>query len=168
MMRNSAAGTTLLRLTGALCTCAGLYWSSIPAAAGNDRIAIGVILPLSGEAAHWGIPARSGAELAVEQVNRAGGGGAATLELAVEDDRCNPTEGVSAFNKIMAAASPSAVLGAVCSGVTLAVAPLAETRRTVLISPASTSPKLTGAGEFIFRVVPPGSRRGKVFAEYVY
>jgi len=37
-----------------------------------------------------------------------------------------------------------------------------------LISPASTSPKLTGAGEFIFRVVPSGSLRGKLFAEYLY
>jgi hypothetical protein len=41
----------------------------------------------------------------------------------------------------------------------LAIAPHADTRKVVLISPASTSPKLTGAGDFIFRVIPSGSKR---------
>src|SRR5262249_18515527 len=76
--------------------------------------------------------------------------------------------GVAAFDKIMAAANPPVVLGAVCSGVTLAVAPLADRRQTVLISPASTSPKLTEAGDFIFRVIPSGGLRGKVFADYIH
>ena len=107
--------------------------------------------------------------MAVEEINHAGGIGGRSLALVVEDDRCSPADGVSAFNTIMASAkSPVAVLGAVCSGVTLALAPLAEFRKVVLISPASTSPKLTGAGDFIFRVVPSGSVRGQVFAEYLY
>jgi branched-chain amino acid transport system substrate-binding protein len=50
----------------------------------------------------------------------------------------------------------------------LAIAPLAEQRRIVLISPASTSPKLTEAGDFIFRVIPSGAVRGKVLADYLY
>jgi branched-chain amino acid transport system substrate-binding protein len=50
----------------------------------------------------------------------------------------------------------------------LAIAPFAETRKTVLISPASTSPKLTNAGDFIFRVVPSASLRASVFAEYLH
>jgi branched-chain amino acid transport system substrate-binding protein len=68
----------------------------------------------------------------------------------------------------MAATNAPVILGAVCSSVTLAIAPLAEARKTVLISPASTSPKLTNAGDFIFRVIPSGSVRAKVFAEYIY
>src|SRR5437879_871265 len=97
-----------------------------------------------------------------------GGLAVASLALVVEDDRCQPADGISAFNKIMAATNPPAILGAVCSGVTLAIAPLAEARKTVLISPASTSPKLTNAGDFIFRVIPSGSLRAKVFSEYIY
>jgi branched-chain amino acid transport system substrate-binding protein len=137
-------------------------------AAETGSITIGAVLPLTGEAAHWGIPPRNGAEMAVDEVNRAGGIGGRRLALVVEDDRCQPGDGISAFNRIMAAASPAAILGAVCSGVTLAIAPLAETRKTVLISPASTSPKLTNAGDFIFRVIPSGSLRAKVLAEYIY
>jgi branched-chain amino acid transport system substrate-binding protein len=137
-------------------------------AAASDSLTIGAVLPLTGEAAHWGIPPRNAAEMAVDELNRAGGIGGRKLALVVEDDRCQSADGIAAFNKIMAVANPPAILGAVCSGVTLAIAPLAEVRKTVLISPASTSPKVTDAGDFIFRVVPSGIVRAKVFAEYIY
>jgi branched-chain amino acid transport system substrate-binding protein len=161
--------TLVLRIACLVSACGVLGWNAVLSAADSDQISIGAVLPLSGDAAHWGIPARTGAELAVHEINAAGGLGGRSLALVVEDDRCSPADGVSAFNTIMASAKPPvAVLGAVCSGVTLALAPLAESHKVVLISPASTSPKLTGAGDFIFRVVPSGSVRGKVFAEYLY
>jgi branched-chain amino acid transport system substrate-binding protein len=161
--------TLVLRIACLVSACGVLSWNAVLSAADSDQISIGAVLPLSGDAAHWGIPARTGAEMAVEEINHAGGIGGRSLALVVEDDRCSPADGVSAFNTIMASAKPPvAVLGAVCSGVTLALAPLAESHKVVLISPASTSPKLTGAGDFIFRVVPSGSVRGKVFAEYLY
>jgi len=138
------------------------------AAAESAPIMIGALLPLTGEAAHWGIPPRNAAEMAVDEINRAGGIGGRKLALMIEDDRCLPPDGISAFNRIMATANPAVFLGAVCSGVTLAVAPLAEARRTVMISPASTSPKVTDAGDFIFRIIPSGSVRGKIFAEYLH
>src|SRR3989440_828888 len=140
------------RVLGVAClvsACGVLSWNAVFSAAESDPITIGAVLPLTGEAAHWGIPARTGAELAVHEINAAGGIGGRSLALVVGDDRCNPAEGVLAFNTIMASAKPPvAVLGAVCSSVTLALAPLAESRKVVLISPASTSPKLTGAGDF--------------------
>jgi branched-chain amino acid transport system substrate-binding protein len=139
-----------------------------PAAADSDVISIGAVLPLSGEAAHWGTPPRDAAELAIDEINATGGIGGRKLQLLVEDDRCRVADGLSAFNRIMAAAAAPVVLGAVCSGVTLAIAPLAESRKTVLISPASTSPKLTNAGDFIFRVIPSAALRAQVFAEYLY
>jgi len=164
--------TAVLRIASALGACAATSLGSVSAAADNEPTTIGAILPLTGDAAHWGIPPRNGAELAVDEINAAGGLGGRKLKLIVEDDRCQPAEGIAVFDKIMASANPPAILpailGAVCSGVTLAVAPLAEARKTVLISPASTSPKVTDAGDFIFRVIPSGDLRGKVFAEYLY
>jgi branched-chain amino acid transport system substrate-binding protein len=152
----------------AVLTWGAPFWNSMPSAAESDVVTIGAVLPLTGEAAHWGIPPRNAAEMAVGEVNRAGGIGGRKLALVVEDDRCQPADGISAFNKIMSAANPPVILGAVCSGVTLAIAPLAEARKTVLISPASTSPKVTNAGDFIFRVIPSGSVRAKILAEYIY
>ena len=152
----------------AVSACVALCCDPISAAGESDPMTIGLVLPLTGEAAHWGIPPRNGAELAAAEINNHGGVARRKLALMVEDDRCNPADGIAAFEKIMAATNTPAILGAVCSSVTLAIAPHAESRKAVLISPASTSPRLTGAGEFIYRVIPSGSLRGKVFAEYVY
>jgi branched-chain amino acid transport system substrate-binding protein len=160
--------TLAVQIADALTICVVILSNSIPAAAEEAPITIGVVLPLTGEAAHWGIPPRDGAEMAVEEINQAGGIGGRKLALVVEDDRCQPAEGIAAFNRIVAAKNPAAILGAVCSGVTLAMAPHAEARHTVLISPASTSPKVTDAGDFIFRVIPSGALRGTIFAEYLF
>jgi branched-chain amino acid transport system substrate-binding protein len=150
---------------GSVISC-GVMPSSLVRAA--EPITIGAVLPLSGDAARWGIPPRNAAELAIDEINGAGGIDGQTLRLMAEDDRCQPADGVAAFNKIMAAVTTPVILGAVCSSSTLAIAPLAEASKTVLISPASTSPKVTNAGDFVFRVISSGSLRGKVFAEYLY
>jgi branched-chain amino acid transport system substrate-binding protein len=167
-MIEKLVGTIVLRTACALGACGLAASGSLSTAAENEPITIGVVLPLTGAAAHWGIPPRDGAELAVEQINAAGGVGGRALKVVVEDDRCQPADGAAAFDKIMASANPPAILGAVCSGVTLAMAPLAEARKTALISPASTSPKVTNAGDFVFRVIPSADLRGRIFAEYLY
>ena len=74
---------------------------------------------------------------------------------------------MSAFNKL-AAENVKVIMGAVASSVTLAVAPLADRDHILLISPASTSPKITAAGDFVFRVIPSDDLRGRVFAEYMF
>ena len=133
-----------------------------------EIIKIGGILPLTGDAAQWGIPPRNGAQLAVDEINAKGGVAGKRLVLTVEDTRCEPKEGVSAFSKLLAEQDIKIVLGGVCSSVTLAVAPLAERNHILLVSPASTNPKITSAGDFIFRVIPSDDLRGKVFAEYLF
>jgi branched-chain amino acid transport system substrate-binding protein len=167
-MNSRTSGVVVRVLACAVGLCGVLSLLSSSLATKSDTLTIGVVLPLTGEAAHWGVAARRGAELAVDGLNAAGGIGGRQVALMVEDDRCQAGDGIAAFNRIMAAARPPAVLGAVCSGVTLAIAPLAEQQRTVLISPASTSPKLSEAGDFIFRVIPSGALRGKVLADYLY
>ncbi|MBI2989059.1 MAG: ABC transporter substrate-binding protein [Deltaproteobacteria bacterium] len=134
----------------------------------TSEIRIGAILPLTGSAAQWGTPPRDAALLAVEEINSKGGIKGRKIKLEIEDDKCEPTAGVSAIQKILATGKPVAILGAVCSSVTLAIAPIAESNKVVLISPASTSPLITNAGDYIFRVIPSDALRGKVFAEYVY
>jgi len=164
-MTTRSVATVVLAI---VCTY-GILSSNTSAAGENDPIAIGGVLPLTGEAARWGIPPLNAAEMAIDEINHLGGIGGRKLTLVVQDDRCQPANGVSAFNKVMESPNPpAAVLGAVCSSVTLAIAPIAQARKTVLISPASTSPKLTHAGDFFFRVIPSGGLRGMVFADYLY
>lgn len=139
-----------------------------PAPAGGGTLTIGALLPLTGDAAQWGTPARNAAQLAVDEINATGGVNGQHVALAVEDDRCDAKEGVSAFNKLVAAHKTPVVLGAVCSSVTLAVAPVANREHVTLISPASTNPKITEAGDYMFRVIPSDNLRGEIFAEYLY
>jgi len=134
----------------------------------DNTITIGAVLPLTGGSAQWGIPPRDAALLAVAEVNAKGGIKGKQIALEIEDDKCEPASGVAAAQKLLASRRPIALLGAVCSSVTLAIAPIAESNKLVLISPASTSPLLTNAGDNIFRVIPTDALRGKVFAEYVY
>ncbi len=134
----------------------------------KETIKIGLILPLTGDAADWGIPPRNGAQLAVDEINKNGGINGKLIELIIEDDVCDPAKGVAAMNKIISIDKPVAVVGAVCSSVTLAIAPIAEKNKIVLISPASTNPKITDAGDYIFRVIPSDELRGQVFAEHIY
>ena len=132
-------------------------------------IPIGAILPLTGQAAQWGVPAKQGVELAVEQINAGGGVVGRRLKLYIQDSAGDPKTAVSAFQSLLVKRPDiQAVVGAVASSETLAIAPIAERRRVVLISPASTNPRITDAGDFIFRDIPTDALRGKVFAEYVF
>lgn len=134
----------------------------------DNEIKIGAVLPLTGPNAQWGIPPQRGALLAVEEANADGGINGKKIVLLSEDSQCEPQKGVSAFRKIISDKDIKAVLGAVCSSVTLAIAPIAEKNKIILISPASTNPKISQAGDYIFRVIPSDALRGKVFAEYLY
>src|SRR5882672_6280877 len=50
-----------------------MFFGVVSAAAENEPITIGALLPLTGDAAHWGIPPRDAAELAIDEINNAGG-----------------------------------------------------------------------------------------------
>lgn len=134
----------------------------------NDVIKIGVIVPLTGSTGQWGFSTKEGAVLAVEEVNSHGGIKSKKLELVVVDDQCSSAKGIKETQELIKSVKPIAILGAVCSGVTLAIAPLADKHGVVLISPASTSPAITNSGNYIFRVIPSDQLRAKVFAEYIY
>ena len=126
---------------------------------GQASINIGVMLPLSGDASTYGISARKGAELAYKEL----GLKKEKVNLVFEDSQCDGKNAVNAINKLINVEKVVAVLGELCSSATLAVAPIAEKNKVVLISPGSTSPKITTAGDYIFRTIPTDARQG-VFA----
>ncbi|MFA5954221.1 MAG: penicillin-binding protein activator [Patescibacteria group bacterium] len=125
-------------------------------------VKIGWIGPLSGAAASYGESIKRGVEMAAKEVN------AGTVELIYEDTKCEGADAVNAVTKLISVDHVSAIIGEVCSGATLAAAPIANQDETVLISPASTSPKLSEAGRYIFRTVPSDTLQGSYGAELVY
>jgi branched-chain amino acid transport system substrate-binding protein len=132
----------------------------------ESMIRIGAILPLSGEGAGYGEAAKKGMELAVEQINASGGVGGTSIQIIYEDTQGDPKTGVAAFQKLVTVDKVQAVVGDLLSSVTLSVAPIANSRKVVLLSPSSSSPKITTAGDYIFRNCPSDVYEGTIMAKF--
>ena len=128
-------------------------------------ITLGAIIPLSGEVAAVGVPIEKAAELAVEEINKAGGINGRQLKLTVRDGRCDAREAVNAAETFISIDHVSVIFAGGCSSETLAVAPLAERARVILFSPSATSPEITNAGEYVFRNAPSDASQGRLLAE---
>src|SRR3989344_734004 len=136
--------------------------------AGGGTITLGGILPLSGGAAAYGIPVQQGMQLAVEEINELGGVNGKMLEIVYEDTQCSSTMAANGIQKLISEDGVQAVVGEMCSSATLPASVIAEQNGVVLISPASTSPALTNAGDYIFRTVPSDTVQAKQTAELVH
>lgn len=96
-------------------------------AAAAQGVTIGVLTPLTGGAAGTGQAQRAGFELALEEINAAGGVLGAPLAIIIEDTQANPAVGLAAFEKLMTEDGVEFIAGGFSSGVTLA---LVESFRT--------------------------------------
>lgn len=119
---------------------------------GKEPIKIGFIGPLSGELASWGENQRSAIELGWGQIISRGGVNGRKVEVIYEDSQCDPAKGVLAAKKLIEVDKVIAIIGDTCSSSVLAIAPLAEQNKILLISPSAGSDKITQAGDYVFRV----------------
>ncbi|MDR1215635.1 MAG: ABC transporter substrate-binding protein [Treponema sp.] len=117
----------------------------------TDAIVIGGIFPLSGPVAVYGMECKNGIELAVEEINAAGGINGTKLVLISEDDEGNPEKTVNAYKKLTTSDKVNIIIGSLTSGCTQAITSLAQAQKVVLVAPAATMGSITDAGEFIFR-----------------
>lgn len=136
---------------------------------GGDQgpIKIGFLGPLTGDAAPYGVDMLNGTKMAVEEINAAGGIKGRMIELIAEDGRCTGADAASATQKLVNVDKVVAILGGGCSGETLAAAPIAEAAGVVMISPLSSSPDVTMAGDFIFRNYPSDALKTKAMAAFL-
>ncbi len=114
-------------------------------------IKVGIILPMTGAKEGFGRSTLAGAELAVEQINAAGGVMDRPLKLIVEDTRSEPGQAAAAV-KALVGKGVSALIGEVTSEATLEAAPAAVEAGLPLIVPAATHPDVTKAGPMVFRI----------------
>lgn len=132
----------------------------------ENTILVGAILPLSGDIAEYGKRCKNGIDIAVEEINSAGGINGIKVSVLYEDSRGNPKEGVAAINKLVNVDKVKFIVGAVASSVTLAIEPIATKNKVILFSPASSSPKLTGISQYFFRDWPSDIFEAKVLADF--
>jgi len=136
-------------------------------AAAQAQIKIGVAGPLTGSNAAFGTQLKTGGDLAVADINAAGGVlGQKLVEISV-DDACDPKQAVTAANTLV---SDGVVMvdGHFCSASSIPASKVYTDNGVLQISPASTNPKYTDEGSaFTFRVCGRDDQQGKVAAEYI-
>lgn len=137
-------------------------------------VVVGVAASLNLAGIGW--PQVNSVQLAVDQVNAAGGidvnGTMFSVALAVADDQCNPAQAVAAANALLAAGAV-AVVGHSCSGASMAAAPVYGAAGVAMVSPSATGPQLTQQGlANVFRTVPhdgsPGASLGRYFGSSLH
>ena len=132
----------------------------------DDVIKLGSILSLTGGVATYGKEIKDGLELAVQNINEQGGIKGKKIEVIYEDDQSTPKGSVNAIQKLISVNKVKVIIGAISSSNTLAIAPIAEQSKVVLFSPASSSPKITHAGDYVFRNYPSDLLEGKEVANF--
>jgi branched-chain amino acid transport system substrate-binding protein len=130
---------------------------------------VGVIMPLSGPNAQFGINSRNGLELAADEINAAGGIaelGGAKINLVVADATSTPTTAGNVAQRLITQQDITAVLGAFASSLTLAISEVTE-RRDIPLLTMSFADQITGRGyKNIFQVVAKASVIGKAQFDY--
>jgi branched-chain amino acid transport system substrate-binding protein len=154
-MRHWLHGLTLVALLGSIATASAFAATSTPKA---DPIVFGMATPLSGPLTFNGTQEVNGAKLAVAQLNAKGGVLGRQINLTVEDDACNPTDAITAGNKLIGQ-HPSLIFGFHCSSATLAAMQLVQQARIPLINSISTNPGIAGGSgvggnKWVFTLTP--------------
>jgi branched-chain amino acid transport system substrate-binding protein len=133
---------------------AGAFMLAPAPAQAADPIKVGVVTPLSGTYAPIGKQVRWGAELAVKEINAAGGVNGRPFELLFEDEEANPPVAVRKAEKLLQQDKVDLLTGTVNSGSTLAVGQVADRNDRILVTTVSYAPSITGAqcSANVFRV----------------
>ena len=134
----------------------------------GEPIVIGALTSLTGPFTPWGVQVRDGMQLAVDEINAAGGVGGRPLELSVVDDESNPEAGTSGIERLIEEGAV-AVGGIISSDVGLATARVAEELETPLfLVKAGSEQILTQDSRYTFRTcIPSAPMVADPIAQYV-
>ncbi|HYH69928.1 MAG TPA: branched-chain amino acid ABC transporter substrate-binding protein [Methyloceanibacter sp.] len=159
----------MTRNAGLIAVLFATVWLAACGDDGDDKTTkVAVVGPVTGQYASFGAQMKNGAELAVEDINAAGGVLGKTLDLDVGDDACDPKQAVAVANQ-MVGDGVALVAGHYCSGSSIPASSVYKDADMVQISPASTNPAFTDnrAGPNIYRVCGRDDQQGGVAGKYL-
>ena len=131
----------------------------------GDPLVLASLMPLSGDLAALGPGIALGAALAVQQINAAGGINGQDVVLIEGDSGCDGAVALTSLNDVIAQGAQG-VMGAACSGTSLAILDTAIAAEVVMVSPSNTSPQFTKMDKkgFYARTAPSDLLQGEVLA----
>ena len=127
---------------------------------GDEPYRIGVMESVTGPGETYGNVAVQAKQMAVDEINAAGGVNGRMIELIVEDEKCNAQDAITAYRKLTDVDGVKIILGTSCSGAMLGAAPLAEGEGVVMFSGLATNPDIANAGDYIFRTAMSDAQVG--------
>ena len=138
---------------------------------GNDTpdattVKIGGIGPLTGAYANYGLSEKNGAELAVKEINEAGGIAGKQIELSYQDSQGDSESAVNAYGKLMDWGM-NVSLGGVLSGETASIVAAARDDDVLLLTPSGSADKCIDGNSLAFRVCFYDSFQGAAAAQYI-
>ncbi len=150
---------------GAALLLGAFLWAAGPLLAA-EPVRIGFFMSITGRDASFGEASLAGARIAVDEINGAGGVLGRRVELVVEDDRSLAGESATAAKKLISRDRVVALVGECSSARTLEAAVVSQASGIPLVTPASTSPRVTQVGDTVFRVCFIDSFQGEVMATF--
>lgn len=133
----------------------------------GDVIKIGLVASQNGDLRPWGADSVYGAQLAINEINEAGGIQGKKVELLVEDSNSSPEQGKTAAEKL-GGSGIQVMVGEVASGITRQMADVAFSKGIPLVAVGATNPDITKGKSNIFRVCYTDDLQGPVMAKFAY
>lgn len=156
MLKGAFAGVALLAAF-ALSACSGSK---------GNTIKVGGVAPLSGQYTEYGLECKKGIDLAVQEINAAGGINGKQVEFICEDDEGDPAKSVNAYKKLTTKNGVRMVIGSLTSGATISITKQAQANGVVQIAPAATALAVTDAGNYIFRTCFTDPFQGRIGGKF--
>lgn len=164
----SSGVKTIIWIVLALLVIFGIYSvfkKSTPTETGP--IKIGFIGPLSGDAAAYGEPVKNGIELAVNEINSAGGVKGRQIQMIYEDGKCSGKDSASAAQKLVNIDKVKYIIGGICSGEAFGFSPITIKAKVFVIMPGASAPTLSGLSPYLVRNNPNDNFAGISLADFV-
>ncbi len=134
----------------------------------KEPINMGVIIPLTKATVTAYEQVREGIDMAADDINALGGINGHSLKLIYEDDQCDARMAVTAFEKLVNIDKVSIIIGPACSSNVLAVAPLANEKKIIILTTVGSTDKITTSGDYVFRNTPTARDYSYYIAEFAY
>lgn len=136
------------------------------AKAEGGEIVLGHYASMTGAQATFGQSTDNGIQLAIDEINAAGGVNGKKVKVITYDDKGDAREAGNAVTRLVTKDGVVAVLGEVASSLSLVAAPVCQENGIPMVSPSSTNPKVTKQGDMIFRVCYIDPFQGYVCAKF--
>ena len=138
---------------------------SAPAAEKKEKLTVAMVNPLTGDAATYGVSHKNGLEMAIAEINKAGGIKGQEIELVTHDDAGDPKQAAAGAQKFADMKSVLAVVGSCLSSNTLAMVPITDKAKLPHSVISSSTPKLSGMSKYFFRMAVQDDKIGGLMVD---